>query len=58
MIVLPHPGQAVAEEALLTFCASRLAKFKIPKRVIFTEALPYSPYGKIAKAELRARYLS
>jgi len=58
MIVLPHPGLRVTEEELLTFCASRLAKFKIPKRVIFTEALPYSPYGKIAKAELRARYIS
>ena len=30
--------------------------FKVPKRVIFTEALPKNPSGKLLKRELRRRY--
>jgi fatty-acyl-CoA synthase len=41
---------------LLAFCQGRLARYKIPKRVVFADALPYSPYGKVMKAELRQRY--
>ena len=31
---------------------------EIPKHVVFADALPYSPYGKVQKAELRKRYLN
>jgi acyl-CoA synthetase (AMP-forming)/AMP-acid ligase II len=41
---------------LLDFCRGRLARYKTPKQVVFTEALPYSPYGKVIKAELREKY--
>jgi fatty-acyl-CoA synthase len=57
MIVVCKPGQGVAAEELLAHCAGRLAKYKIPKRVLFAETLPYSPYGKVVKAELRQKYL-
>jgi fatty-acyl-CoA synthase len=56
MIVALKPRQAAAQEELLAFCRERLAKYKIPKRVEFTEALPYSPYGKVLKAELRKQF--
>jgi fatty-acyl-CoA synthase len=39
------------------FCGERLARYKIPKRIVFAESLPYSPYGKVIKEELRRRYL-
>jgi len=55
MIVALKPGQSVKAEELLQFCSGRLAKYKIPKSVEFVEALPYSPYGKVVKAELRER---
>ena len=48
-----HPLNA---EQVLTHCRDHLAGFKCPKRVIFTEALPKSPSGKILKRELRSRY--
>ena len=48
-----HPLNA---EQVLTHCRDYLAGFKCPKRVIFTEALPKSPSGKILKRELRSRY--
>ncbi|RME07701.1 MAG: long-chain-fatty-acid--CoA ligase [Anaerolineae bacterium] len=56
MIVVRKPGQQVDEETLKAFCEGRLARYKIPKRVIFTEALPYSPYGKVMKDVLREQF--
>ncbi len=58
MVVILKPGQAASEADLLGFCQGRLAKFKIPKRVVFAETLPYTPYGKVEKAKLREQYLT
>lgn len=57
MVVVRRPGQEVDEEGLLSFCRGRLARFKIPKAVVFAEALPYSPYGKVMKEELKERFV-
>ena len=46
-------GSASAEE-LSAWLASRIAKYKIPKRFVFLDALPRTPYGKVVKAELRS----
>jgi fatty-acyl-CoA synthase len=40
-------------EALASHLSARLAKYKIPRRFVFVNELPRTPYGKIAKAELR-----
>jgi fatty-acyl-CoA synthase len=57
MIVILKPGQSATDEELLAFCRDRLAKYKIPKRVTFTETFPYTPYGKVEKAKLRQQYV-
>jgi fatty-acyl-CoA synthase len=57
MITVLEKGASVTEDDLKAFCGERLARFKIPKRVIFADTLPYSPYGKVVKAELRQKYL-
>jgi fatty-acyl-CoA synthase len=57
MIVACKPNRSVSAEELLRFCQRRLAKYKIPKRVQFVETLPYSPYGKVIKAELREKFV-
>lgn len=57
MIVARKPGQVVSAEELLQFCQGRLAKYKIPKRVEFVDSLPYSPYGKVIKAELKKHWI-
>jgi fatty-acyl-CoA synthase len=49
----PIPPSA---EALVSYLSSRLAKYKIPRRFVFVDELPRTPYGKIAKAELRAAF--
>ena len=57
MIVACKPDRTVSAAELVQFCQGRLAKYKIPKRIEFVEALPYSPYGKVMKAELRKEWI-
>jgi len=51
-------GETATEEALLEFMAERLARYKVPKAVVFMEALPISAAGKILKRELRSQFAS
>jgi len=46
------PGATVSEEELIAHCRAYLARFKAPKRVIFSE-LPKTSTGKIQKFVLR-----
>jgi fatty-acyl-CoA synthase len=55
VIVLKH-GRRVDESAIIRFCKERLARFKAPKSVEFTAALPKTGSGKILKKELREKY--
>lgn len=47
------PGSRVGEKELIEFCRDRLAKYKVPKKVLFHENLPKSATGKILRRELR-----
>ena len=38
---------------LVDFCEDKLAKFKIPKKIIFRDSLPKNASGKVLKNELR-----
>ena len=52
-VVVPcQPGGTTGDE-LAAFLASRLAKYKIPRRWGFVDALPRTAYGKLVKASLR-----
>jgi len=57
-VVVPRPGQALDEATVLAHCALHLAGFKTPKKVVFTEALPKNPSGKLLKRTLRQAYES
>jgi len=52
-VVVPKAGVSLDEAAVLAHCAGVLAPFKVPKRVVFAEALPKNPSGKLLKRELR-----
>jgi fatty-acyl-CoA synthase len=56
--VVVRPGESLAKEALLAFAETRLARYKLPKDVVFVEALPRTAYGKVVKGELRDAYLA
>lgn len=51
--VVLKAGQKVDEKTILDHCATRLAKFKVPKLVRYIDALPRTPSGKIMKKDLR-----
>jgi O-succinylbenzoate-CoA ligase len=46
----------VSEQQIVEFCGTRLARYKLPKKVIFAEAIPRNPTGKILKRVLRDQY--
>lgn len=71
MIGLPHkqlgeepaavvhlaPGETASEKELQEWVAARLAKFKVPVRIVFTEdVLPRNANGKILKKDLRSLF--
>lgn len=55
-VVVPRPGTALDENVLRTALEQRLAKYKLPKRIVFVSEMPRNAMGKVQKAELRARY--
>ena len=57
MVVVIRPEITATAEELLAFCRGRLARYKVPKQIVFADALPYSPYGKVMKAELREKHV-
>jgi malonyl-CoA/methylmalonyl-CoA synthetase len=52
-VVVRREGAALDEKAVLRALDGRLAKFKLPKRVIFVEDLPRNSMGKVQKNVLR-----
>jgi fatty-acyl-CoA synthase len=52
-VVVLRPGIAVDPADLLAFCVGRLAKYKIPKSVVFADGLPRTASGKVLKSRLR-----
>lgn len=55
-VIAPAPGAAISAEDIRTFLADRLAAYKIPRIVEFTESLPHTPTGKVTKYKLRENF--
>jgi long-chain acyl-CoA synthetase len=51
--VVTVPGQALEEDELIEFCATRLARYKCPTKVMFVDELPYGLTGKLLRRALR-----
>jgi fatty-acyl-CoA synthase len=47
------PREDVTAEALVTFLDGRIARYKIPKSVVFADTLPRTASGKLLKSSLR-----
>ncbi len=55
-VVVPRAGETITEQEILALCQKELAPFKVPKKVLFVEALPKTPTGKILKRDMRQSY--
>lgn len=55
-VVVPRKGETITEQEIISLCQEKLSPFKIPKKVIFLDALPKTPTGKILKREMRKSY--
>lgn len=51
--VVPNDGTTIEETALLKFVRSKLADYKVPRRVVLLQALPRNATGKVLKTTLR-----
>ena len=51
--VVVRAGASVDEDDLRQFCRSRLARFKVPRHVCFTDEFPMTVTGKVQKFRLR-----
>jgi len=55
-VAVLRPSASLTETAVHAALDGRLAKFKLPKRVIFVDALPRNTMGKVQKNLLRDQY--
>jgi fatty-acyl-CoA synthase len=53
-VVVVKEGHALTEDAVVAHCAANLGRFKLPRSVVFTDALPRNATGKVHKPTLRA----
>jgi malonyl-CoA/methylmalonyl-CoA synthetase len=52
-VVVCKPGATLSEKGVIAELETKLAKFKLPKRVIFVDDLPRNTMGKVQKNVLR-----
>ena len=51
--VVKAEGASVGEDDIKTYVKEHLARYKVPREVVFLDELPRNPTGKILKRELR-----
>lgn len=49
-------GASVAAAEIIERCAAELAKYKVPERILFVEALPRNAMGKVDRVAVRALF--
>ena len=57
-VVVLKPEIQIDAAALIVFCRERLAGYKLPRRVLFVDALPQTASGKIQRAAVKDLFLS
>jgi acyl-CoA synthetase (AMP-forming)/AMP-acid ligase II len=55
-VVVCKPGETLTAEEVIEFCKQRLASYKKPRSVDFTDVLPRNPAMKVLKTVLRDKY--
>ncbi|MCK5740001.1 AMP-binding protein, partial [bacterium] len=55
-IVVLKDGENMTADELIGWCHDKIARFKIPKKIDFTNQIPRTPTGKILKRILREQF--
>ena len=55
-IVVPKPGAKLNSQSMIDALKSKIANFKVPKRIEIVEGLPRNAMGKVQKNVLRQQY--
>ncbi|MFD4323278.1 long-chain fatty acid--CoA ligase [Nocardioides sp. NPDC058538] len=55
-VVVRRPGSALTQDDLLKHLDGRLARYKIPKAVVFVDEIPHNASGKLLKSRVRELY--
>jgi len=50
------PGSDALARQLIAYCATKMARYMVPRSLEFVEQLPRTPTGKLMKKELRDKY--
>ncbi len=57
-VVVPEPAAVLSEADIISSMQERLARYKVPKRILLIDELPRNTMGKVQKNVLRAAYAS
>ena len=52
------PGAEVTEDELRELCATELARYKVPERIVVVDELPRTEMGKVLRRRLRTLFMS
>lgn len=52
-VIVPKAGAALSEQQIVEHCATKLARYKIPRAVEFADELPHTATGKVRRFSLR-----
>jgi fatty-acyl-CoA synthase len=52
-VIVIKSGHSLSEAEVLAHAQTMLASFKTPKQIVFADALPKNPSGKLLKRQLR-----
>jgi malonyl-CoA/methylmalonyl-CoA synthetase len=55
-VVVPKPGAKLNNQSMIDALKSKIANFKVPKRIEIVEGLPRNAMGKVQKNVLRQQY--
>ncbi len=56
-VLVLRPGASMDEGAIRAHCEQRLARYKLPKKILALDQLPRTGSGKVIKSELQKRLL-
>ncbi len=55
-VIMPKGNGKVSEQEIIDFCKDKMAGYKKPRSVVFSQDFPMSPVGKVLRAKIRENF--